>query len=313
MINLFLPNKSDQVALLTELIFLGKEAAYRRLRGDVLFTFEEACKIAAKLGLSLDDIAKAVATKDNAIWDLEIIMPEDIGNCYTYYFDQVLSAHESFESFLADPMLITMGAFDSLPHALTLPFPEMFRFRAFEWTHHMHKGANSIKFAEVLISPSLEKRRKKLVNVLIAKNEQIFIFDRRIFISLGEQIRYFHDINLVTHEETLLLKHDLMGMINSMEILASQGRTANDKYVWIFKSNIDLNSNYTYVKGNGYEFAYSQLYQLNAVTSTDSRVCKMQRNWIESLQRYSTLISINGEKERNTFFEQQRDTINKLI
>lgn len=58
--------------LLTDILFLGKEAIYRRLRGDVPFTLAEAATICKRIGLSLDQIIGA-SFNNSAVFDLNII------------------------------------------------------------------------------------------------------------------------------------------------------------------------------------------------------------------------------------------------
>lgn len=314
-IELRLPSKSKQVDLLTSLISLGKEAAYRRLRGEVLFTFEEACKIATKLGFSLDNITHSTHYRDKSIWSQNIIMPDEINNYSDYYFELVVGEHENFTQLLADPNLYTMGAFDTPPHALVFPFSTLFRFRCFEWIYRINKGTNPIKLEDIQFTSEQESRTKILSETLIAKTEQIFIFDRRIYTSVADLVRYFSELNLINPEERAQLKEELIASLIALELIAIEGksRTKEERLTWTFISNIDLNGNYTYVKGSGFEFSTTVLYQLSAAVSSDARVCQMQRLWIESLRKYSTLISIGGDKERSAFFEEQKKHIEQLL
>lgn len=48
--------KENIANLLMDTLFIGKEAIYRRLRGEVPFILEEAALISRKLGVSLDKI-----------------------------------------------------------------------------------------------------------------------------------------------------------------------------------------------------------------------------------------------------------------
>ena len=41
---------------LTDTLYMGKEAVYRRLRGEVAFTFDEIAVISHNLGISIDQI-----------------------------------------------------------------------------------------------------------------------------------------------------------------------------------------------------------------------------------------------------------------
>lgn len=307
-----LPNKSRQVELLSSVISLGKEAAYRRLRGEVLFSFEEACKISNKLGLSFDDILDISNQKDKAIWTHDIVTPDEIDNYCNYYFEQIISTHEPFVPLLKDPTLYTMGAFDTPPHSTILSFPTLFRFRCLEWIYHMQKGLNSIKLADIHLTPDQEKRREKLSLDFSVRNEQIFIFDRRFYTSFADLIYYFCELNFISPEERMQLKNELIACVLVLETFAIEGKI-DERLTWTFISNIDLNGSYAYVKGAGVEFSSVQLYQLDVARSSDSRICRMQRLWIESLRKYSTLISIGGDKERNTFFQEQKKYIEEKL
>ena len=51
-----LPSKENLANTLMDILYIGKEAIYRRLRGEVPFTLTEAAIISRKLGISLDKI-----------------------------------------------------------------------------------------------------------------------------------------------------------------------------------------------------------------------------------------------------------------
>ena len=51
-----LPPKTNLANLLMDTLYIGREAIYRRLRGEVPFTLEEAALISRKLGVSLDKL-----------------------------------------------------------------------------------------------------------------------------------------------------------------------------------------------------------------------------------------------------------------
>ena len=51
-----IPKGSNLANSLMEILCMGKEAIYRRLRGEVAFTFEEVSLISQHLGISLDKI-----------------------------------------------------------------------------------------------------------------------------------------------------------------------------------------------------------------------------------------------------------------
>lgn len=50
-----IPDGTRLANVLIDILFIGKEAVYRRLRGEVPFTLNEAAIIAQELGISLDN------------------------------------------------------------------------------------------------------------------------------------------------------------------------------------------------------------------------------------------------------------------
>lgn len=63
-----LPEDKNIANVLTEILFIGKEAVYRRLRGEVPFTLYEAALIVKQLGISLDSLITTTCT-NNPIYD----------------------------------------------------------------------------------------------------------------------------------------------------------------------------------------------------------------------------------------------------
>lgn len=77
------PAKGQLANILMDTLYMGKEAIYRRLRGEVPFTFQEAAIISKELGISLDRIA-GVSFSNNAMFDINVV---DHGNPFETYYD----------------------------------------------------------------------------------------------------------------------------------------------------------------------------------------------------------------------------------
>ena len=56
------PQHSNPASLLMDMLNIGREAAYRRLRGEVPFTFGEASALCARMHFSLDRVVGLAAT-----------------------------------------------------------------------------------------------------------------------------------------------------------------------------------------------------------------------------------------------------------
>lgn len=308
-----LPQKTSQVELLMNVVSLGKEAAYRRLRGEVPFSFTEACMIARHLGISLDNISKATVRKDRPVFELRALPQEKIDDYSEYYNTIVAGEHEWFEQSLEkNSTQYVIAAYNSIPHALFFPYPNLSQFRIFKAAYQMHDHRSQIMFSCIIIPDEMKERLKKISEKIRGQTEITFILGRQEFATFVSQIKYFYDLNLITKEDVEKLKEELLDLVSDLEKLARHGKTSEGKNTWIYLSNIDFEENYMYAKSGDSEQAFLEIYQLHSLVSTDPLVCDMQRKWIESLRKYSTLISVSGERERNLFFEKQRRIINEL-
>lgn len=291
---------------------LGKEAAYRRFRGDVPFSFTEACMVAKHLGISLDIISRATV-KNSAVFEFRALPQNMVDNYSEYYNGIVAGEHEWFEKSLEENSIeYVIAAYNSIPHALFFPYQNLSKFRIFKAAYQMQDHMRQNMFSQIVIPEETKERLRKVSEKIRNKTEITFILGRQGFATFVSQIKYFYELNLITLEDVEKLKEELLDLISDMEKLAAHGKTSGGKNVWIYLSNIDFEDNYTYAKSENSEKSFLDIYQLHSLVSTDSLVCDMQRRWIESLRKYSTLISVGGERERNLFFEKQREIVNDL-
>mgnify|MGYP003623442136 CR=1 FL=1 len=157
-----------------------------------------------------------------------------------------------------------------------------------------------------------EKKIAKMLNKSQMVASTAFIFGHNTFETLIRQVEYFRNLNLITNNEITILKEELIQLVNDMENLTMQGKDGNGNKIWVYLSNVDFESNYVYVSGENFECAYLDVYQINSLASTDPVACKMHRECLDSLRKYSTLISASGAKERVVYFNRQRKYIADL-
>lgn len=70
-----LPAGENLAGMITEILCIGREAVYRRLRGEVPFSFTEMAAVSRHLGLSLDQIAGNACSNDG--FDVKLLSSED--------------------------------------------------------------------------------------------------------------------------------------------------------------------------------------------------------------------------------------------
>jgi len=300
--------KNDQIGLLMQTLCVGKEAAYRRLRGEVHFTFAEACKLSKLLSISLNDIAQS-GKYGMPVFELKTYQEE-----FTGYDDHKLAEHdEALELIMNGSVLSMMVVCITIPYVLFLSYDNLAKYRFFKWVYQAEKKLVPSKFADISIPEELRKRQRDTAEKRMYLPENTFIFDRDMFATCCNEFKYFHNLGLISDEELGLLKKELLEALQDLETFSVRGRNEAGNHTWIYLSNIAIDSNYTYIKGKDFEFAFMDgIYIMDSIVSTDPQVCRMHREWIESLRKYSTLISVSGEIERKEFFREQRKLITEI-
>lgn len=112
-------------------LYIGKEAIYRRLRGEVPFTLAEAAVISRKLGISLDKMI-GVSFSNNAVFDLNVVHHT---NTFETYHDILTKYVDAFDNIREDPTTEMATSSNILPQALYLKHDVLSKFRLFKWMY----------------------------------------------------------------------------------------------------------------------------------------------------------------------------------
>ena len=77
-------------------------------------------------------------------------------------------------------------------------------------------------------------------------------------------------------------------------------------------SNINFEATYSYLETSSTQLSLIRIYSINSITTQDPEMFRGLKEWIQSLKKFSTLISESGEMQRIQFFKQQREIISTL-
>lgn len=114
-----------------DILYIGKEAIYRRLRGEVPFTLTEAAIISRKLGISLDKMI-GVSFQDNAVFDMNIVSSSK--PLETYY--SILEKQVELFRKVKDEEYSEIGTSSNIiPLTLSLNYNMLSKFRLFKWMY----------------------------------------------------------------------------------------------------------------------------------------------------------------------------------
>jgi len=301
----YYPQTKELANFLMDALDLSRESAYRRLRGEVSFTFEEIAEIAYILKISLD---KLIGLHTNMVHlDMELCCgskPEEI-------YNKILRTNLGTSSSLlhADDTLIYL-ILNRLPYGLTMSSERLSKFYFYKWMFHRQKGSMKETFDKFTVPDILKETFADLVRTCTASNgEMHLILDENIFIYMIREIDYFRKRDLINDEDMQAMKNDLLDILELLSRVARTGANNGQGSIRMYLSAVDLEPSYSYTEVNGNPAFHIWSPAGEIVSSTNPEFCARQKEWIESLVRYTTLITKCNEMEQMKFFETQREHI----
>lgn len=303
-----IPSNSQLANRLIDTLYIGKEAVYRRLRGEVHFSLEEASVISEKLGISLDGI---MGTISNRRRPFTFKMAKFSNPDETDY--QLINEFVEFLEFIKDNPDTQMGtAAKMIPDALHLQYKHITQFHLFKWLYQ-YDNLNTIKkFENVKGTDRLLRILENMKNLLSHIKSSYYIFDKMVFQNIVDDIKYFEKIGLVSAEDIKLLKEDLFICLDNLENLAAKGVNEAGNKTDIYISNITFEAGFSYIQSDKYNLSSIRAFTMYDISSVDEIIFDNSLKWMNSLKRASTLISESGEIPRMSFLKTQREIVSSL-
>ena len=160
-----------------DIISIGKEAVYRRLRGEVPFTFFEVSLLSQSLGISLDQIV-GTNRAEGAVFNLNVSNTmSQIDN----YHDILKRYHKLFAFIKDDPKAVLSAACNIVPFTFYSPFERLTKFRLCRWMHQNNGMKITASMSDVVVPEKVLESQRKLMQELRQVPSSYTILDSNIF------------------------------------------------------------------------------------------------------------------------------------
>lgn len=303
-----IPDGTRLANVLIDILFIGKEAVYRRLRGEVPFTLNEAAIIARQLGISLDNTVGSKMT-ENALFDLSIIGIDDpIEN-----YGKIITSYSEMYRSIKDLDNTEIGiAANLIPQIFYLKYIHLSKFRLYKWVYQNDKNNAYNSYADIVIPDHIRELQKEYVRIAQYVKTTIYILDNYIFNNFIRDVEYFINIHLLSEKDVELIKEDLLHLLDDLEEYTTKGKFKTGTSLQVYISNVNFEATYTYLTSPVTNLASFRLFSINAVYSSDPLIYNYNKDFILSLKKYSTLISESAEMKRIQYFNKQRELVQSL-
>jgi len=304
-----LPPKAYIAPYLVELLALGKEAVYRRLRGEVPFNINEVVLIANDLKISLDSILGRKNEK-KVIFDLNII---DQDNPIESYYE-ILKGYIDILKMMENNSNASLdSAFNIIPHFFFPNNEHIAKFQLYKWLS-ISKNKRTLLPYSLFHIPEKVKEIQQIHSQIDHLNiNMTYILNKNIFSAFANDVIYFHQMKMLTEEEKELIKEELIKLISRLEQFAIQGEFDTGAKIAIYISNINLDASYTFYQNGDSETTHFRIFSINAIESKNKLICQAQKEWLQALKDHSILITQSNRLHRHLYFTEQYEQIDNMF
>jgi len=301
-----IPEHISAATYLTELLGLSQGSAYRRLKGEIPFTLYEVYKLSNALDFSVDEIfgltKRKLAIHDNRISE-EFSPSNAFYSTLEIFYNEINFLSEGNDSY-------TIHAQNRIPLILAIFYPHLFRFFYYKWTHQLGAGRlRSYSFSDTVIPQDIMDLSNKILSYTGKIGSHIYILNREVYMNIMKEIQYYFKRRLISEDELNLLKSDLSKIIEDTEEFSYKGVDRFGDPISIYLSSFNIESNSIYAYSGGHSVSYFYPYTTNPMIIRNVEICTIHKNWLESLKKYSILITQSNEELMSEFFSQQLDHV----
>ena len=295
---------------ISDLLNISIDSAYRRIRGETDFTFEEIYIITRKHKISIDEIYG----NSNDSVTFEYIKLTDSEANFEKYLTSLRNRLESINK--VEEKNIYYVAED-IPVFYSFFSKKLTEFKLFYWQKSV---LNVPQYQKVNFE--FGKIPKKLVEIaqesyhVFLNIPSIEIWSEGTIYTGLRQIKFYFDTGILNKIDALELLNEYKKMIEMVQKFAEDGRKNNNdskNNFTLYSSEVVLGTNCIYITMGNSKYAYISFNTMNSLTTNNTEFCEETEHWVHNLERKSNLISGVSEAQRYQFFNTMFKSIDSFI
>ena len=306
------PKRSAAVDELSTLLGVGKDAIYRRFRGDTLVTPDELFVLAKKYSISLD--ALIYEKTDTVFFRF---------NPFSYkvnsFQDYLNTLVKNLARLNVMPGIHIRYASSEIPFFYYAYFPELISFKLYIFGRTIwnfdYLNNRSFDF-DIVSYPTIRLTEEMLDGYRRISTTELW--NLNIMDNTLNQIEYHVNSGGFRQDQDAILLYDkLLELTNHMEFMVMQGRKCalndstaeNGGDLNLYHNEMLYTNNTILVETEQKGFVYTTFASPNFLISGDNRMYSFATDWFNKLMQKASPLSTNAEKSRKVFFNKLRKKI----
>jgi len=298
-----------------DLLNISTDSAYRRIRGEKELSFTELQKIVTHFDESIDLALRSAS-------DQEIRFRYNPLNSETFNLSDYISfAYETVKNFAKNDSCEMIYAAKDIPIFHYFLTDEIAAFKIFVWQKTLldFPGFEDRLFSFDNIDDKILTTGKKLL-AEYNRFPSVELWNLETIHSTLLQIEFYSESELFQNPKDALIlltkleeyiHHIKSQAVHGYKFCIGQEKAASSGSLKMYYNEVILCDNTMLATIDDIKVSFLTHNALNFLTTTNARFCDTTEKYFASLIRRSSLISIDGEKQRNNFFAGLHARINK--
>lgn len=299
------PEGEKLVDFLSQLICLGKEASYRRIRGEVEFTLSEIVTITKQLNINLTSLIISDGG-EKVVFNLRLYNENNPINNYIKYLEGNLTIFEGFPN-KEETTYYTVNR--SIPYLLTFDYQYLKKLEYLKSQFNQGLG-QPIPLSHITLPTSLFRIQDKYWNI-INQFQLICILDPNMLTSLINDILFFFKLGLISEGEKLIMKDEIKQILEDINESTRTG-LYKEKKISFYVSHVTLDLSHSLIVSKELDVSIINLHYPNSLVSFDQQMSQAHLKRLYTIKKCSSLITESGELDKTAFLNRQYEKLNFL-
>jgi hypothetical protein len=172
---------------------------------------------------------------------------------------------------------------------------------------------DTLVFGDIHVPERMRKLEREYVKRVPDVHEVYAIYDNRFIEHLIDDIQYFRSVRMITEDEVVSLKGELLELVDYLEDVALKGYyPVSGNKLFFYLSHTWLETEYFLCESKYLTLSMVKILELGSISSWDKKVFDRCMNMVQFTKRSSVLLSASNNLQIIEFFEKQRNIIASL-
>ena len=314
-----LPEHLNVVDTLGELLGIGSDSTYRRLRGETALSFEEAQLISSHFGISMD--AAGIDALNRV--DFDAGHPIETAADYAKYTQRLVSRMLQIEDGKQQSHMYYLA--QDFPLFYVYLFPQISRLKSFYWGRSILAlpDFQHVTFGQFTISKERFQAGLEVMRSYAQLNASE-VWTSRSFLATLKQIQYCWETGLIIElRDALAILEEMDELIEVIRIQSTAGQKINPLTrqptgapFHFYITDLSVGNNAVFLDRGHTKHTFLSFNTFNFIETTNRAFNRQTEKWIQELIRKSTKIEPGATSVRDQYLaklKRQVDTIRQAI